>query len=400
MNGVTPELRAHALRKIRGAVRSGRLAPASVAESMGKGDAGIAALFPVERLPAPPTVPLASLPALSAGMTTAEMISSSRWFITLALRRDCAPERLLESLQAPEATASVVANLLLDTWNRLLASYRPDYLPASVKGETVQMKAVPTQFTDEPISFYDEATHLFQITPNRISRLFLGTEEPDFGVLFHALKKLEEAMAYPILAGDLLDARDAYMEYIAPEFMEDLRQHVTWPDGAAEPIVDQEAVETLMDSFGYTPADAEHYVEMLVSGMKLRRSVEASAPSEAELQAAIDSPQTPNARIARAALDAAAKLEPLADDKRIGFCVPQPGCPVHLMATPMEDYSFHDLMEAVNLECQEQAPTIGFYLEREISMPALDRHMERIVAEMVIADYIASLLLATFPAEE
>lgn len=393
LNGVDPTVRSHALRKIRAAVRRGTLSPEAVGRAVEGGDAGLASLFPVDQLPPVPALSADAASVSGGCCDISRMVVESRWFIELAFRRKCAPDGLLDALGSPSAAAGRTASLLLQAWNNLLASYRPAWLPENVVGERPHLIAVPASLINgDQVWCHPTADGLVHIEAGSISRLFVDTDVPDFAVLLHALKKLDKACVYPIMAFDPVLGRACYSDYAHGEFGEDLMAHLTWPEGAAEPVADLEAVAMLAENFGYEPDEAAHYAAGAIAEAVLNRRFEAE-PSTEEIERALSSGDGPSVIAARKILSLADNLSKLpVSARKLTHDISGVGLPVHLVATCDDDPLHSDLMQAIDMECQEDMPSIQLYREG-LSMPELDRQMARLVVEMLVAEYTYALVL-------
>lgn len=397
MNGVTAELRGHALRKIRAAIRRKALSPARVARAVAGGDAGLASLFPVGKLPGPPSIPASSLPKLSSDGAFAETVARSTWFIDLALRRNCAPDGLLDTLTDPTTAPSVSASLLLDTWNRLLESYRPDWLPASMSSERPLLLALPghlSRWSYEDYYGEDTGRVMLKITPAAISRLLVDQDAPGFAALYDALLALDKATLYPLIAADPIEGRDYYNAYMHPEFYEDLRHHVVWPEGASEPVADIDAIAVLIEESGYDASDADHYAALACKDAIAKRLRTSSGAATAQ---ADDAPDSAFARIATQVRDITAHLAAMPTPPQGKCpCGGNAGYPVRLVATYEHDPAYRDLVEAIDMECQEGPPSMSFGFPKKPTPSALDSHLGRIVVEMLVADCVYGLITDTF----
>lgn len=397
LNGVTPELRSHALRKVRAAIRRKAVSPARVARAVAGGDAGLASLFPVRTLPGPPSIPASSLPSLGGAASLRQALASSTWFITLAVRRNCAPEGLLSTLTEPTTAPSVGAGLLLDAWNRLLESYRPDWLPKTMAADRPRLVALPSHLCRE--TFYGDECDgtLLKITTTAISRMFLDEDEAGYAPLREALLALDKATVYPLIAADPVAGREYFNAYVHPEFYEDLRQHVVWPEGASEPVADIDAITVLIEECGYDAADAEHFARLACDDLVSERKREQADAQAQQADGASTSAFAEVAKQVRRVVDhlnamprPARKLAPRSD---------QAGYPVHLVATHEGDAAYDDLVNAIDMECQEELPSMCFEQPKNMSASALDSQMERLVVEMIVADYVYGLISSTFGSE-
>lgn len=394
MNGVDPTLRGIALRKIRSAVRRGTLSPSTVDEAVQRGDQGLASLFPVDQLPPVPSLSAEAASVASKGSNLSECMVQSRWFIELALRRRCAPDGLLEALASPHEAPSRTANLLIQTWNNLLESYRPDWLPERVGGERSGLQALPMAFCDT--DYYDchsNGRALVHIEAFGISRLIVPTDQDDSPALIYALKILDKASVYPIAAFDLVDGRSAYIEYATHEFHHDLFQHLTWPEGASEPVADLEAVAALVEDFGYDAQDAATYAEAAIAEAVFQRRMD-QVSSQEQAERILSKSDSKVASVAKTLLGLAEQLDKLHKGKRrdwLAWEIPTVGLPAHMAGSYEDDPLLGALMDSIDMDCQEHAPSLRLHRDTH-SMPEVDRQMARLVAEMLVAEYAYALV--------
>lgn len=394
MNGVTHEIRQHALRKVRGAVRRGRIEPATAAAALRQGDQGIAALFPVAAMPAAPALTAASFSGLS-GATLGVSLGACRWFIDLALRRNCVALDLLDTLSSPETPPAARAACLVDAWNRLLESYRPEWLPQSCEGERPRLLALPSALL-RPDPYADHAPAeqpIITITPMSISRLFIDVDEADAPALVHALRTLDQATVFLILGADPLLGREMYSEYSAGyELFHDVRQHVTWPVGSEEPVADLEGIAVLLEEFGLEGSDADTFAQAACDDMALARRFDPEA-SPAGITDALARATSPASNAARSILDLAQRLAAMPTPRnRLSAHGENIAPVVQLIGTFTDDARFSDIEQAIDMECQESALEVTFHRSGQ-SMSELDRQLERLVAEMMVADLVYALVL-------
>lgn len=392
LNGVTPEIRQHALRKIRAAVRNQRLAPSRVHRALARGDAGLASLFPVRELPSPPAILPSTLPGGPGGPEVTKALSACKWVLELAMRRGVAPDGLCEALSGP-AVPPNAAHLLLATWNCLLRSYRPDWMPeASCAHDGPRMLALPSALRNHGSA----CVSLLTIEPTSISRMFVDTDSPEYALVRHALAKLERATVFPIAALDPDGGRECYIEYaMGGSMLDDLSQTAIWPEGASAPTFDVEAVSNLLEEFGHDSDSAVFFIECATQELARARELKVapSVEADAAMTKALRESQSANARRARAILTLVERLDAMpAPPDVLQHDITGYGLPVHLLATWDGDTLQGELSNAIDAECSDEAPSISFACTTA-SLPRIDAALQRLVAEMLIAEYVYSLLM-------
>ncbi len=392
LNGVTPEIRQHALRKVRAAIRNGRVRPAKVERALERGDAGLASLFPVGQMPSTPAIPASALSTVGGSERVAKALDDCSWVIELAMRRGVDTSELAEALSGGTLPTNA-AHLLVATWNRLLDSYRPDWLPAEVTGDRAKLMALPEPLRRE----HADPRALFTIEPTSLCRMFVTSDTPEFNLVLHALRKLEEATHYPLAAFDPDRGRECYMEYsMGGSMLDDLAQIAIWPDGADEPTFDTEAVANLLDEFGHEPESAEYFIEAATHELVRERKLKAApkVDRDPELRHALKASQSSNAKLARIILALARRIKALPAPPNAfqhDFC--GFGLPVHLLSTWDCDSFQDELSNAIDTECGDEAPSITFMAATQ-SLSKIDAALRRLIPEMLVSDYVYGLMLA------
>lgn len=396
MNGVSPEIRGTALRTLRRAVRAGKLAPEAVLQAAQDGDAGLARLFPANALRAPALPRASAIPRVpvKAGVAWADC----RWFVELAMRRGCADPDLVGALSSTSPNVLAVAPALISTWNRLLASYKPDWLPDALPGsESARLHALPAALCD-PYSTdgFERDGGSVLVEPRGVSRLLLDHEAPDFNELVIALRQADMASSHPFLWADPITSRDTYLEIaVGFEVLEDIENHIRWAEGSAQPVIDWDGIRVLLEGFDYEPEYAEWFVEAILHNQRLARSAPAT---DAQLNLPEASPQDSAYRVAArhiAAIAAASKADASKgrlDSESRGYSAP-------LVILTGSDGQYDPVQQTIDQEFESEcAPGIMLHAgDRKASK--LDAHMQRFVTDMLVADlvYYHALMATTDP---
>lgn len=390
-NGVCPELRSIALRKMRASVRRGHLRPTSVRKALATGDAGIAKLFASRSDAKVPLIDAASLSVRGRTPIPASVLRECRWFIELALRKGVAPPGLIDCLGGGCDAASA-SEMLIQTWNALLASYKPDWLPEAAAAQAPQVLISPVALSLDR-EYHDLEGLDVVVEPLGISRLFVDTAADDFDLLQFALSRLDSLLKLPIFAADPNSGRASYTEYLAEEeLMEDMERHVRLNANGSVNTVDREAISTLLESFGHDDPECaiDYYVERLVAIKN------ASAPRHALTQKEADrrirGAKSDYAKVARSVLALCIKLDATPDAKGTDYRLQSLGLPVHLIASPEDDPLHEEISQLIDSECSEEIPRIAFKTSKKPS--ELDAQMRRIVVESLVADHVYGMVIA------
>ena len=377
MNGVTPELRDFALRKVRRSLRRGQLSPARAMRAMSRGDTGIARLFPVGSLPPVPTLAVESCAAASP--CDPRLVKESLWFVEHALRRGIDTSGVLDRIADPRSSANEVASLLLDIWNRLLESYAPSWIewtPATASNRP-QLRALPLAFM--PLDAHAQVT----VEVEGISRLFVSSDRPDFAELRSALSYLGDALQFNLFAPEPVGMRSLYLDYsMGYELDQDIRHHLVWPEGAERPLItDLTALELLVEEHGYDDGAAEHLAERVIEQMVFERQM-----------AVMPVHRKPESETARRIMRYADRLKAMPGKKKPLIDINGLGAPVTLFATYEGDGNYDDIAHAVDMECQEDVLSASFsdFANRASD---LDNQLARLVAEMVVTEVVYAEVL-------
>lgn len=373
MNGVTPELRDFALRKVRRAVRRGRLSSIRTLKALPRGDAGIGSLFDPAALPSAPTLPVES--AVVVTPSKRKLIAQGLWYVEHALRRGVATSDDLSRLSDPLSSDLEAAELMLRIWNDLLASYAPawaEWTPSASESRCY--------LTALPSCFKQGASGQIVIEPNSISRQFVNADHEDFPEVSMALKRLCAAQCFHLMLANATDGREFYNEYsLGFELAEDVRQAITWPDGAETPLVlDPAGLERLAEEHGYEGETGTYLSERVIQQMVFERNLSRRI-------AALDA-ATPRSKVAARIHRYADHLESLPCKKAYAD-IGGAGLPVVLVATFDGDIAGDDIANAIDCECQEEGPTVTIS-ELASQASSLDKQLERLVAELVIAEAV------------
>jgi hypothetical protein len=291
---LTHEVRARALRTLRAAVASRRIAPQAVQAAANDGDAGIASLLRRHIGVPRPQVARSNLPTPQAGKPSPEVIRALHPWVRMLAAEGHLDAAALRSLSDPSLTVAGLCRVMFTAWEQMKqAVLRSGALPAALPEDMRPYLDVgPILFEHllrTPHESEEEATPRVEITNCAVSFFALRAVGEDYRALAGMLTALSSETRLPLISTPeyAIEEFFPWME----ELFSDLENVVQWSEDGRANLPADAAERMMEEGFGFDPEDPESISDLQVhlEWRRKRRAEPVYAPGSAQALAWLES---------------------------------------------------------------------------------------------------------------